>query len=705
MRTYRFFAVFSIFFFQVISYSAQVDDYKIRYEQDYAQLKPQEYSLLPQKGYSFSQETNQQLHQNFSELLKQQTNFYLADHSIFHQDIYYQNRKVSPTLAIHNVDFSSAIAENNLQLLQQLHPSIFKQINAYQGYSASNNSSSAGQIALSTPIIPEKKDSHSLRVKSSLGLGNTNGQGVVQLALHRAKWSYLGSLYAHYQYNYPLGLTGSDVGRISWARLANPFNGAGAGSWALKVDSLNYTKPQVQLGLDNMFRLQMASNNELNFYLHIGGSLQENLGRIIQKNRDYLLSESSSDWSPNILAFIQKINYSESSPLYTQLNLAFTFQHLNHRKTERYDIQDELIRQHYEENKFSLQVRGYKNLDARRIFFYGAEASILWIKNNFHNTPQHTSFFSLPVTQFSAYFRKELRQSADISWLFGLKGGLENYAFSHAPYTVQTSYQVRPRAEFSLTWMRHICENSNYTINVFVRMKQPQMQEVNPLYGNTFLKPNAELKAEKEILIESHLYRKFDDKLEVHFTPYYRYSLDAILLRDYVDYFSERITIGLNNYFTQTFDNASKLSEGGAQLELRYNISKKILVYQQLNMHHIFSSLDTNLDYQSLPFYGNLGLKYKSNKILFHTWAHFNTGRNFSTSQASQYIRYYASQQNGTNEFPLYYLINFAVDYSLTKQLNLRFHLDNLLDRNYLSYLSTVPGMGRNYRLQISLTL
>lgn len=262
MRTYRFFAVFSIFFFQVISYSAQVDDYKIRYEQDYAQLKPQEYSLLPQKGYSFSQETNQQLHHNFSELLKQQTNFYLADHSIFHQDIYYQNRKVSPTLAIHNVDFSSAIAENNLQLLQQLHPSIFKQINAYQGYSASNNSSSAGQIALSTPIIPEKKDSHSLRVKSSLGLGNTNGQGVVQLALHRAKWSYLGSLYAHYQYNYPLGLTGSDVGRISWARLANPFNGAGAGSWALKVDSLNYTKPQVQLGLDNMFRLQMASNNE-----------------------------------------------------------------------------------------------------------------------------------------------------------------------------------------------------------------------------------------------------------------------------------------------------------------------------------------------------------------------------------------------------------------------------------------------------------
>ena len=677
----------------------------MRYEQDYAQLKPQEYSLLPQKGYSFSQESIQQLHHNFTELLQQQTNFYLAHHSIFHQDLYYQNRKVSPTMAIHNVDFNSTIAENNLQLINQFHPSQFHQIDIYQGYAASHHSSSAGQIALYPTILPEKKDSLALRMKSNIAFGNTNGHGLFQLILHKSKWSYHGSLYGQYQYNYPLGLTGYEIGRLHWARLANPFNGAGSGSWAKQADSLNYTKPQIQLGFDNMFHLKLASKNELNFYLHIGGSQQENLGRILQKNTTYLLSESSSDWSPNILAFIQKINYSESSPLYTQFNLALTFQHLNHRKTERYDIQDELTRQHYEENKISLQARGYKNLDARRIFFYGTEASIQWIKNNFHVTPLHTSFFSQPITQFSAYLRKELRQSADVSWIFGLKGGIENYSFSHAPYIVEKSQQLRPRAEFNLTWMRHICENSNYTINIFARMKQPQIQEVNPLYGNTFLKPNAQLKAEKELLIESHLYRKFDDKLEVHFSPYYRYSWDAILLRDYVDNFSEIITIGLNNYFTQVYDNAKKLSEGGAQLELRYNISKKTLIYQQLNIHHIFSSLDSNLDYQSLPVYGNLGVKYKSKKIFFHAWVHLNTGRNFSSNCASLYIRYYASQQDGINKFPLYYLINLAVDYSLTKQLNLRFHLDNLLDRNYLSYLSTVPGMGRNYRLQVSLSL
>ena len=113
-----------------------------------------------------------------------------------------------------------------------------------------------------------------------------------------------------------------------------------------------------------------------------------------------------------------------------------------------------------------------------------------------------------------------------------MKGGLENYAFSHAPYTVQTSYQVRPRAEFSLTWMRHICENSNYTINVFARMKQPQMQEVNPLYGNTFLKPNAELKAEKEILIESHLYRKFDDNFYISASDIFYNQFDQNRIKD-----------------------------------------------------------------------------------------------------------------------------------------------------------------------------
>jgi hypothetical protein len=199
----------------------------MRYEQDYAQLKPQEYSLLPQKGYCFSQESIQQLHHNFSELLQQQTNFYLAHHSVFHQDLYYQNRKVSPTMAIHNVDFNSTLAENNLQLIHQFHPSQFHQITIYQGYAASQHSSSAGQIALYPTILPEKKDSLALRMKSNIAFGNTNGHGLFQLILHKSKWSYHGSLYGQYQYNYPLGQTGSEVGRLHWARLANPFNGLG----------------------------------------------------------------------------------------------------------------------------------------------------------------------------------------------------------------------------------------------------------------------------------------------------------------------------------------------------------------------------------------------------------------------------------------------------------------------------------------------
>ena len=449
----------------------------------------------------------------------------------------------------------------------------------------------------------------------------------------------------------------------------------------------------------------LASKNELNFYLHLGGSHQENIGRILQKKNDYLLSESSSDWSPNILAFIQKISYSESSPLFSQLNLTITYQHLNHRKTERYDLQDLQTRQHFEENKLSLQMRGYKNVDARRIYFYGAEASALFIKTNFLETSDHTSFFSQPITHFSAYIRKELRQSADVSWFFGLRGGVDHFAFSHAPYQVQTSHQLRPRAELSLAWLRHVCENSNYTLNVFARMKQPQVQEVNPIYGNTFLRPNERLNPEKELLIESHFYRKFEDKLEIHFTPYYRYSWDAILLRDHLGNLSESIRIGLKNYFTQVYDNVERLSEGGAQLELRYNFSKRILLYQQFNMHHIFSDLDTSFDYTSLPIYGNVGVKYKSPKFFFHAWAHFNSGKNFMSNVSSQYVQYFAAQQNGQNEFPFYYLIHLAVDYSFTPQWSLRLHIDNILDRYYLGYLSTVPGMGRNCRLQMNLSL
>ena len=678
---------------------SQIDDYKMRYEQTYAQLKAQEFALIPQKAYSFSNEHTFHLHSNFKDFLKNQTSLYISNQSIYQSDVYYQNRKTSPTIAIQNVDFSSSILESNFQLIQSLHPLSLESVQIYQGYSVSQLQFNSSQIALNYPTQAEKRDSFGTRIMSIVGGGNVDYSGLFRLSLYRKKMNYLLNVYGGHNFRYELG--NSSQPWLTWPRIANPFNGAGNGSWSNQSDSLGHSQPQVFLGMDNLFNLKIDNQNEWNVYLHLEGRQETNLGNTVQKGNSYLLSESNTSLNPIILAFIQKVNYSETSPIFTQLNLALAYLHLSHQSNQRYNIQDDLFRQHYEENKLSLQARAHKNFNARHILFYGGEASLSFIKNNYHRDDLYTSFFDAPISKFTSYMKFEKRQSADISWFFGAKGSIENSRFRHAPFVTTDISMFRPQGEVNLSWHRHICESSNYLINLFLRSKAPNFLEYNPIFQQVFFIPNPNLKNETEFLFESHLYRKFEDKLEIHLSPYFRYSWNTLVIKDNYGNQNEKLKYGLNEYFTQQYTNQSLLTEGGVQLELKYNFSKRFLVYHQINFQQIWTTLDSNLFYPQLPLYGNIGLKCKSNKLLIHSWLHFNGGRTFTDSVRSQYIQYYA-KQNGTNrEFPAYIELSLGVRYQLVKSLSAQLNIENILNQYSLDFLSTLPNQGRRFRLQM----
>lgn len=693
----------SICFFLIFLLSqkiyAQVDDFKMRYEQEFAQLKQQEVALTPQKIYSFSKEHALHLHTNIADILNNQTSFYLAKHSIYQSDIYYQNRKTSPTLAIQNIDFNSSILESNFQLVQTLHPLSFESVQIYQGYSISQLQSNSSQIALNFPIQAEKRDSFGTRIRAIAGGGNADYSGLFQFSLHRKKLNYVLNAYGGQNFRYELG--SSPRTWLTWQRTANPFNRAGFGSWTNQPDSLVNTQPQVFLGIDNLINLKTNQQNEWNFYLHLEGRQETNLGNTIQKGNNYLLSESATGFTPIVLAYIQKVNYSESSLLYTQLNLALTYQHIINHSDRRYDIQDELYRQHYEENKISLLARAHKNFNARHILFYGSEASASFIKNDFYREDTFNSFFDQPITKFTSYIKFEKRQSADISWFIGAKGGFENSSFRHPPFIANNTSILRPHGEINLSWHRHICESSNYLINFFLRSKAPNISELNPILNQVYIIPNSNLRNETEILFESHLYRKFEDKFEIHLSPYFRYSWNAIILRDNYGNPNEKLRFGLNEYFTQQYTNQPQLSEGGAQLELKYNVSKRFLIYHQISVQQMWTTLDFNLFYPVLPLYGNFGMKYKSNKLFVHTWLHFNGGLTFNDSVHSQYIQYYAKQNGTKKEFPAYFDFNLGVRYQIAKDLSAQINIENILNQYSLDFLSTLPNQGRRFRLQL----
>jgi hypothetical protein len=680
--------------------SAQIDDFKMRHEQECAQLKSQELALIPQKAYSFSSEHTKHLHVHFTDLLKNQTSFYLAGHSIYNSEIYYQNRRTSPTIAIQNVDFASSILENNIQLIQNFQPQAFESIQLYQGYSITQLQSNSAQFAVNYAIKPKKRDSFGYRIKAQLGGSNMDYSGFFQYALHKKKWNYLVNIFGGQQYRYALGTTGHDNPWLSWQRLANTFNGSGF--WSTRSDTMVNTQPNAFLGIGNLLNLKLNPHSELNIYLYIGGRQETNLGRTIQKGANYFYSESNNTLNPTILAFVQKINNSETSPFFNQLNLALTYQHITNHSSHRYVINDDLYRQNNEENKISLQARAYKNFTTRHILFYGGEAATTFIKTDLHTTDLYTSALKDPILKFTSYLKYEWRQSSDISWFAGIKVGAVRTSFQFAPFYSQVHTVFRPHAEFNLSWLRHICESSNYGIHVFLRSKTPSLTELAPMSNHVFVKPNPNLKNETELLIESHLYRKFGDKFEIHFSPYFRYSWDAIVLQDHFGNPSERIGFGSNQFYTQVYTNQSRISEGGAELELRYNFSKNLLVYHQLNAQHVWTRFDATIFYPSLPIFGNLGLKFRWNKLFLHTWLVYNGGRNFSDSSQSQYIQYYAYENQRQKTFPSYMSLNLGVHFQLSSRLSAQFNIDNVLDQYSLDFLSTLPNAGRRLRLQLA---
>jgi outer membrane receptor protein involved in Fe transport len=304
-----------------------------------------------------------------------------------------------------------------------------------------------------------------------------------------------------------------------------------------------------------------------------------------------------------------------------------------------------------------------------------------------------------------SYIKFEKRQSSDISWFLGAKGGVNNNSFRHAPVISARQSIMHPHGEINLSWLRHICESSNYLINLFLRTRAPVLAEFNPIFNDVYHLPNPNLKNETEFLFESHLYRKFEDKFEIQLSPYFRYSWNSIVLKDNFGNSNEKIKFGLNEYFTQQYTNQSQIADGGAQLELKYNFSKQFLVYHQINFQHVWTMLDSNLFYPSLPLYGNLGLKYKSNKLFLHSWLHFNGGRNFTDSVRSQYIQFYARQSGSQKEFPAYFDLNFGLRYQFVENLSAQFNFENILNQFSLDFLSTLPNQGRRIRLQVVYSL
>jgi hypothetical protein len=520
----------------MISYS-QVDEYKMRHESTAHQFKNQELGTITQRMTIVAKDANTDVSSNsIQDLLKTNSDFYVTDHGNYSYNAYYRNRLITPSTSINNVEFTSGIYSANIQMIGLLDIHSYDKTEILYGGNISKPNIRQGHISLyhsSNLELRKNNDSNYASIKDSLPKTsnfnpnlrlryNTNSLSThfsKTIQFRRALNTFW--VYGNYTNRYPIG---TSMTKDNWGYLplvSNIYNGMGTGFWIQNSDSSQYKFQNVFLGLENLFRLKLKDMNELNLFFHLGGAVFQNQGRLTQNNNRYLLSESRTNSAPKIMAYIQHIKRSEEAKLYTQINYALTFQHFENYTDERYDINDEQYNSHYEENKLSFQLNAFKNLNSRNVFYYGATSSVNFIKNNFHYVANFNSFFNKqPILHSNMYYRHEYRPNADISWFYGGNLGIESFSMKTEPYLKGYNDKLYPYGQLNLSWLRHTCESSNYSVNLFLNLNRPQPLDIKPTYSDVYFKPNYNLASEKELLLEGNLYRKFNDRLEVTISPY-----------------------------------------------------------------------------------------------------------------------------------------------------------------------------------------
>lgn len=699
------------FILNVLLTSAQVDEFKMRQQIISHQLKEQEMGASTQRGTILAKSGDLNLSSTSCiSLLKTYTDLYLTDHGNFVHGAYFRNRVLRSNLSINNVDFSSSILENNLQMLEFQELRNFDKVECLYGNSISKSFQEA-QITLLNSRFLEPNSNKDSTVNPNLKTENhfqlqynsnyLKGGISHYLDFKRIK-NQLG-LFGNYSNRYTIGTSSR---KDNWGFLPQVHNGSTnpyAAAWILNSDSSQYKFQNYFLGIQNLTCLDLNHANQLSLFFQVTSASYIDLGKLNQKNGNYLISESNSELKPLILAYLQYIKKSDEAKLYSQFNIAISFLHANLRTDNRYQVLDSRFRQHYDESKMAVQLTAYKNLNPRNVFYYGSQASISSIQSKAPLSENFINQYNGPNVDLKTYFRHEYRPNSDVSFFYGGQLGLSTYSLLTMPYSSIDQVRTFPNAQVNLSWTRHTCESSNYSVNLFIKLKNPSLHDIRPAFSEVYFKPNFDLKAEKEIILESNLYRKLNDRLEIHISPYFRSTWDAILLADNIGDAQETVSYQNSKYFTIQNQNLERLNEFGVQTELKYHWHRSLLFFGSMNYNSILSQLPVNMTATNIPFHGSIGIKFHLPKFSAQVWSQYNAGVTNSRTIESRYLAQYSNPDIIAYTFPSFFIHNASMKLQVHRRIDIGLNIENILDANYRSYLSTMHGLGRNISFQVNL--
>jgi hemoglobin/transferrin/lactoferrin receptor protein len=391
-----------------------------------------------------------------------------------------------------------------------------------------------------------------------------------------------------------------------------------------------------------------------------------------------------------------KSNHSNS--LWTKATAAISFS--KNGSSESYRKMDSIKWESIEYfiHKILFQWDVYKNYDARRVFFYGLMSNISWIQCNTQTGPP--AIFKTeenPLTSHHfIYFKEEYRLSDNVSLHWGGNLGIDHTELLLKNKLDPTSTFLSKNqlsASANVSWTRHSCENSNYTISLTYNRRPPNANEYYPMGNGYLFIPNPSLLPQQSLSLEGAAYKKIEDQLEFHISPFLYVFQNKI----------SNIPTILNNQLYYQMINIQRSYMIGGDLVSKFHWTKTSMIYGQISYNY-GRDIENNTPLSTInPIYGKIGFKQKIKKLYFDLAAVYQGAKQpWLYSQSIDENALFGSYQN--NEFmgsPSFIAFNFNSSFYLSKSFEFHAAINNVLDENYRGYGSSISGLGRTFCLSI----
>ena len=271
----------------------------------------------------------------------------------------------------------------------------------------------------------------------------------------------------------------------------------------------------------------------------------------------------------------------------------------------------------------------------------------------------------------------------------------------HLPYT--EIEQQTPVYSASVGIIHRPSDLTKLSFTIATGFRVPNVDDMSKIFGSSVgnvIVPNKDLKPEQTINYELGYTQLLGHKIAWENYLFYTSIKDIAVVDKFT--FNGQDSIVYDGDLSQVLANQNK-KQGyiyGISSSLTANLDEHFILQGGLNYTYgrlKTDSVDTPLDHIP-PFLARIALNYKSDKFKAVFYSNYNGAKDLK----DYLLNGEDNEQYATPEgMPAWITLNLSASYTIYKNINLNFAVENILDTQYRVFASGMNAAGRNFILSV----